>query len=247
VTHPLPVTISRDEFLGRLNAPARWSYRAGEHVTILGPTGSGKTQLAYELLSVTARPTLPAVVMVPKPKDDTVTTWAPVMGLKTVRQWPPVARPFRAQPPGWVVWPKFTFDEDKDDEHMSALFRNTIRDSYKRGRRILFADEVALLTEDLNLGRTLSSVWRGGRSMGTGVWAASQRPAYIPRLAYSMAEHLFLADDPDLQTRKRYAEIGGVNPKAVAEVLAGLPKFSFLYFRRTGRRWCVVDGGGQDG
>lgn len=76
--------------------------------------------------------------------------------------------------------------------------------------------------------------------MGCGVWAASQRPAYIPRLAYSMAEHLFLADDPDLQTRKRYAEIGGIDPKAVIQVLADLPKYHFLYFRRTGRRWCIV-------
>ena len=237
---PDPLVIDRAEFLGQTDLPGRWQHQAGQMVTILGPTGSGKTQLAYQLLGVTARPTLPGVVMVPKPKDDTADEWMPLLGFQKARTWPPVQPPWKAKPPGWVVHPKFTFDEDKDDDMMRDLFRTVIRDSYKRGNRILFADEVALLSEDLNLGRTLSSVWRGGRSMGCGVWAASQRPAYIPRLAYSMAEHLFLADDPDLQTRKRYGEIGGIDPKMVVGVLSELPKFHFLYFRRTGRRRCVV-------
>ena len=61
------LSFPRDDFLSR-----RWRYRAGEHVTILGPTGSGKTYLGYQLLEKVATPKLPGIVLVMKPRDATV-------------------------------------------------------------------------------------------------------------------------------------------------------------------------------
>lgn len=232
---PEIVTIPRNEFLTQ-----RFSYHTGEHVTVLGPTGSGKTHLAYQLLAAAARPSRPALILVMKPRDRTATDWSQTLGMRTVRTWPIPRVPFRAPPAGWTVWPRHTFDPEVDDAHLHSVFRAAILDSYKRGSRIIFADEVAGLAAELGLQRELKAVWMRGRSMGTGMWAASQRPVDVPLHAYSQAEHLFLANEPDLRGRQRYDEIGGLDPGLIRDRVARLNEFEFLYIRRTGRRICVV-------
>ena len=229
-------TIPRDEFLAQ-----RWRYRAGEHVTILGPTDCGKTHLAFQLLGATARPGLPAMNLVMKPRDDTVVSWGRTLGFRRHVDWPPPFNPLRRNPSGWNVWPKHTFNPAYDDWVLENVFRRSILDSYKRGQRIIFADEAAGLVNDLNLGRELKAVWMRGRSMGTGMWASSQRPVEIPLHAYSQAAHLFLAYDPDKRTRDRYDEIGGIDPKVVAGAVLKLPKWHFLYLRRDGQRIAVIE------
>ena len=54
-----PVVIGREEFLADY-----WTYKSGEHVTLIAPTQSGKTTLAFQLLARSAGPSLPAVVLV---------------------------------------------------------------------------------------------------------------------------------------------------------------------------------------
>lgn len=231
------VHFTREEFLAE-----RWDARAGQHVTILGPTDSGKTHFSYQLLHRAIRPSLPGLVLCMKPRDETVTDWSRTLGLRTVHQWPPppMGGLFRSRPRGWTVWPKHTFDPDIDDPHLRLVFRSAILDSYKRGGRIVFADEVAGLSTELALHKELKTMWMRGRSMGTGMWSASQRPVDVPLLAYSSAEHLFLAHEPDLRGRQRYDEIGGIDAGRVRDVVARLRKWEFLYIRRTGRRVCVV-------
>ncbi len=217
-----------------------WDYKAGEHVTVLGPTGSGKTHLAYGLLEVTAHPKLPAVVMVMKPRDPTVAGWSRRIGLIRTHGWPAVPNPFEQRRNGWTVWPRHRFDPEADDAMLHTVFRRAILDSYKRGRRILFADEAAGLSGELDLERELKTVWMRGRSMECGLWAASQRPVEIPLHAYSQAHHLFLAHDPDYRTRQRYAEIGGVDPAIVLRDTAELPRWHWLYIRREGQRRVII-------
>jgi hypothetical protein len=240
LVRPGPAVIDRAEFIAQ-----RFDYRAGQHVTIMAPTDCGKTTLLYQLLQRVARPSLPAVVLVMKPKDETVTALAKTLEARRAYSWPPVMRRgpmgwWSAKPRAYTVWPRHTFDPDVDDANMHGVFRAAIRDSYRRGDRILVADEVAGLAVDLGLGRDLGAVWTRGRSMKCGLWSASQRPAFVPLHAYSQAEHLFLHHDPDLRSRKRYSEIGGVDPKMILAVTADLPKHHYLYLGRTGQRYCVI-------
>lgn len=231
-------TIPREEFLTR-----RFAYQPGEHLTIMGPTQNGKTYLAYQLLAQVSTPKLPAVTLVMKPKDPTTLRFAKEHKHVRVRHWPPpwTWAPFKENPPGWILWPRHTYDPDTDDPRLYREFRTAILDSYKRGKRIVFADEVAGLVTELNLGRALVTVWSRGASNKCGLWSATQRPAYVPLAAYTNAEHLFLSYEPDKRGRDRFNEIGGVDGKLVAETVLGLKKYQWLYIRRTDRRMCIVD------
>ena len=234
-----PVSFPRDEFIRE-----RFDYKAGEHVTFLAPTQSGKTTLSFELLEETANVEVPAVVLVQKPRDSVVTRWLSHLKdnkawVKTTT-WPP--NPVRKKAPGYILWPPHRHDPDTDNPKLKETFRRAILDSYKKGNRILFADETYGLSEELDLDKELIAVWSRGGGMGCGLWAATQRPAYIPLWGYSMAEHLFLANDPDRRARIRYGEIGGINPKFVETQVERLPKYHWLYIRRTGPAVCIVEG-----
>jgi len=219
-----------------------WDYSAGEHVTFLGPTQSGKTTLAYQLLGESATEKLPAIVLVMKPKDPVVTDWTKRYKWKKVETWPPVDVPYVSpKRSGYVLWPKHSFDPDKDNPKLHREFRKAMLYCYEKGDRILFADELYGVDHELKLRDEVITIYSRGAAMGCGLWAATQKPSHIPLWAYSQAEHLFLANDPDKRARERYGEIGGIDPKFVEAQTLRLPKYHWLYIRRTGPVACIVE------
>lgn len=237
-TEAIVTRFDRETFLTQV-----WDYHAGDHVTVLAPTTGGKTHLSFQLLGMSATPELPAVVMVMKPRDRATTLWSRRLDLLTVRDWPPpvTKRLFRENKPrGWVLWPTHVYDPAIDEPRHRAIFRRAILDSYKKGNRILFADETYSLEEELELSTELRTVWTKGAAMGCGMWAASQRPAYISKWAYQ-AHHLFLGGDPDEDTQRRLSEIGAaVDPGKVRWILPRLGKWEFLYINRDEKAMCIV-------
>jgi hypothetical protein len=238
--NPLPVArFPRDQFVEWFGR----EYKAGQHVSTLGSTGNGKTYLNLQLLGATAREELPAVVLAMKPKDDTIEKFRKTCGFRKVTTWPPPYSMWKPQhPPGWVLAPRHTFNPDVDEDEHARIFHRAILDSYKRGKRILFADEAYSLDDELDLGRYLVTVWTKGRSNGCGLWAATQKPTHVPLWMYSQASHLFLSFDPDKRARDRYREISGADPDVIARTLWELDEFEWLYVRPNGRRtqMCIV-------
>jgi hypothetical protein len=227
-------TFSADEFIAE-----RFDYRSGDHVTFLAPTQAGKTTLAFRLLQKNVSKDLPGIVMVMKPRDRIMAEWVETLkaqGWKLVRNWPPIVQ----KRPGWIVWPEHKFKTKEDNARIRAVFERVLTDSYKKGDRIIFADETYGLTDRLGLDDELITIWSQGAGMGCGLWAATQRPAHIPLWAYSQAEHIFLARDPDRRARQRYGEIGGINPQFVEYQVSRLEKYHWLYIRRTGPVACIV-------
>lgn len=234
------VRYGREEFLAEV-----WDYKAGEHVTILAPSGGGKTHLGYQLLEVTATPELPAVVLVMKPRDETAAKFTRRARFRTVRRWPPpVSSAVHGKSPGWVLWPSHTFDPDVDDARQKVIFGRAILMCYKRGRRIIFADETYSLENELPQGgltKQIRTVHTKGRSMGCGMWSASQRAAYINRWAYQ-AHHLFLGGETDEDAQKRLAEIGAaVDKRLVRDTVARMRMWEFLYINRDQRTMCIIE------
>lgn len=229
---------TREEFVTEVFGP---HYEAGQHVAIMGPTGSGKTTVAYELLNEVATPELPAIVLVMKPRDPVVKDFSKSTGFRTTQRWPPIInRAYNEKggglgkrQRGWVFWPKHSLrDIRRDDAMLAREFRKVLDESYRKGNRIVFADEIVGLSKELNLEDELNAIWMRGKSMGTGMWAATQRPFHAPLNMYSQSEHLIMFKDPDKRSVDRFKEIGGVEPEFVESAVRRLKLHEFLYIGR---------------
>lgn len=232
--------VARTEFITQ-----RWQYAAGDHVTFIAPTQSGKTTLSMQLLEHTIHPRLPVFAMAGKKRDKPMTLFTKAMGLRLVRQWPPpiphsVADLWRGKPNGWTIWPPHTGNEDIDDPLHADTFRRVMRHCANKGNCIILADEFGELKE-LGLDKTTRAIHRRGSSHGCGLWGSVQGTVYNETSAYSQAAHLFMGNVTDAAHRKRLGEIGaGIDPKLIEEACAMLPDFHWLYIRRRGRRVCIV-------
>lgn len=227
-----------------------FDYQPGDHCTFLAPTGGGKTQIGFEALAAVASPRLQATVFVMKPKDSTVTRFAQVNGFETIRDWPPAqVRGLRnkvlgKQPPGWILWPKETGNLEHDEYRQAQIFRRAMRMMYLSARKkpnIMFADEGYSLEKELGLAAEMRRAHTKGRSLGNGLWEASQRAAYISMWSYQ-AQHLFIGFDPDEASQDRYKEIGaGIDPAKVKVILQNLGRYEFLYVSREERAMCIIE------
>ncbi|MYS19154.1 MULTISPECIES: hypothetical protein [unclassified Streptomyces] len=234
------VRYGRREFIDEV-----WDYGVGEHVTILAPSGGGKTQLGYELLEVTAKPELPAVVLVMKPRDETVSRLVKKNKWRTVRRWPPTPYVRRVtKPSGYALWPSASFDIDRDEAAQKVIFGQCIRWCYKRGEWIIFGDETYSLENELpahGLKKEIRTVHTKGRSMHCGLWVASQRAAYISMWSYQ-AHHIFLGNDTTEAAQKKMGDIGAnVDKDLVKHIVANLEQYEFLYINRDKRTMCIVE------
>lgn len=232
------VRLTRDEFIDDVFVP---HYQDGEHVAFLGPTGSGKTTIAFDLMDELATPERPVVLFVMKPEDDVVKDYKKLTGFRKTEQWPPVTRRgiskkgggFLKKRRGWIFWPRHGLrDIRRDDRMLERQFRSALNECYRKGKRIVFADEVVGLAKDLNLEKELNAIWTRGRSMRCGLWAAAQRPFHAPVAMYGQSEHLIIFKDSDKRSRDRYDEIGGVDDAEIKDVVMTLKKHEFLYIGR---------------
>jgi len=243
VSPPLLETFPREEW--RRN---RLRYEPSQGITIIGAPGTGKTHLAFDMAEVITSPDNPFLMLVKKPRDKLIETRGKAMGLRRLDRWPPPAwhRLAGAKPRGWLVWPETNYSDIKaSNAHKANVFRAAILDTYKRGHRLMFTDDAYGLSEILKLRLEMIEAWTEFRSQPAGFMSAFQRAAGVPLWSYQ-AEHLCLFKETDKQGRRRFAEIGGVDPDLLAWHNQRLLQHQFLHVTRTGGPGggpsvCIVD------
>ena len=170
-------------------------------VALCGKTGSGKTFLVRALLSTVQR------VVVADPKG-TLTSW----GLTDWNGNPKALKQdmYRLRIPAPL---------DGDWEPYCAAI-------YQQGDVLLYIDEMyGVVPPGKRLPPYLNALYTRGRELGIGVWAATQRPAWVPLVMLSEAEWIVTFRLQLESDRQRIAAIVG------EKVLARVPdKYGFWLY-----------------
>lgn len=209
----------------------RW--HQGQHVALIGPTGTGKSTLAVCLLRM-RRHTL---AIDPKGGDTTLATLER-KGFKRLTRWPLEKKDrerveLNNQQCGFIVGFK------RPNRQQLAAHRNligrAIDDVFDEGGWTLYIDELQMAADRrlMNLGAGIERLLIAARDRGVSVVTAFQRPAYVPRSASEMASWLVVYGTRDAEVVDRIAEMGG-RPKAeIRGVMRALPEHTVMIFSQS--------------
>jgi energy-coupling factor transporter ATP-binding protein EcfA2 len=207
---------------------SRNGFKLGQHVTVIGPTGCGKTTLVTELV----KPRTAVVAFGVKHKDETLAKL-----LKTKRnpsgEWVRKSEWSKRTGSGddgyrIALWPEESDISKVMDVH-KEVFTHALKDIYKRGRWTVWMDEVRYLSDHLRMHKDLTLMYVAARSNEISLVANAQRPAWIPLEAYSQAGHLILFKTGDERDLVRIGSLNGANAKEVAGIVQTLPYRHFLH------------------
>lgn len=211
------------------------AHRQGEHVSLVGATGSGKSVCGIELCKIIshrrAKDGRPArvTVLADKPRDDTI------MRLHTRDKWPILKK----WPPNYgqehcIVWPKGGSPSEMHKRHR-AVFLPLLERVYQEGGQTVYIDEAAYFEDNppsgLGMRGTMSQFWRAARSNKVSMISATQRPTHVSRLMWSEPSWLFIFKVEDDEDLKRVAQLSG-DKQNVWRIVPRLGGHEFLCVRR---------------
>lgn len=200
-----------------------FDWKQGEHVSVIGPTGQGKTTLCLALLPKREY----VVAFATKPEDEQTED----LGWPIFRKWPIPVTIKKA-----ILWPKFRGPEDFVEQQKTFL--GAMLDIFKRGAWTVYVDETWYFDNVLKLGKLLELYWLQARSLRISLVAGTQRPAYVPLLMYDQATWLFFFKDNDERNLRRIGGIGWLDSKRIMATVASLENHEFLAINtRTGKMY----------
>ena len=201
--------------------PVRWSllrpaflnvWEAGQHLAVLGPTGSGKTVVSIDLLEGRAeRRDAHVVVLGSKRRDAGLTE----LGWPIIRAWPPYGKASTAKA-------------------NKKVFTDALDEILEEGGWTVYLDEAIYFTEQLGLRSLLDEYWNTARSSGITVVASSQGVSWVPKAMFSQQQWLIVFRLPSEELRADAASLAG-DRRRFEPAIAALHEHEFLLIRtRTG-------------
>lgn len=224
---PTPPFVPWADWYPRFAKAYKVDRTSADHVTIIGPTGTGKTVLAMKIADLRRY----VVVLGCKPKDAQLAKMTKARGYRrqTTGELPSGGRAARKL----VVWPKYRGVEDRPRQ--LAAFDTVFDRAFDAGGWHIVAEEAPHLV-DLGMERRLRQHLRMGRSTASGLILCTQRPRGLPYEAISGAQHLLFFGTNDDEDLKRLGGMNGVSSREVRHAVSNLGRsYVFLHVdTRTG-------------
>lgn len=207
---------------------AESDFKQGEHITVVGSTGSGKTTLALRLLPFRKF----TCVLATKNVDESLYPRLENEGFMMTDD-PELDY---EREPKIIFRPKLEAPTEKAQAVQRDKFQELLIGVFNEGGWAVYGDEIRYLSDNLKLKRELELLWLQGRSLGITMIVSTQRPVSIPVVAFESASHLFLFRTTDQANIDRAAEFESANKPLLRYLLPRLPFHEALYIEaRTGR------------
>jgi hypothetical protein len=194
-------------------------WRQDQHVTVVAPTRGGKTTVARDLL----RDRKGFLFLATKPRDTSVDRLRHDLNAQLLRSWPP-----RHVSERNVLWLK-SKGILRDVSAQRQTFARAMNDTYLTGACAIVLDEAEYVTQTLGLDKFLRVLWAQGRSNKVAVLAMTQRPRFLPRIAWSSADHLLLGRTREREDIAALGGMGGLDSLTIRKAVAMIPPHWWVY------------------
>lgn len=244
--------IPRREFLRAFGK----DYKGGQHVTYIGPTGRGKSTLAFQCLQQVISPERQVISLHGKIKgrDPVVGRAAKHLNLRVVPELPTSTRQKydRARKyNGYMLVPLEHPGNSASEENnkLRREFAKAIHENYAtRGREtITHINEAHQAQKELKLMETCEAPLMRG-APDNAEWNEIQRGRYVSYHCFGAPEHMFVFYDDDADNRRRYADFGCADPDEIELIASklrtervrdGRTISQCLYIRRGGGMYVI--------
>lgn len=200
----------------------------GEHVTIVGSTGKGKTNLLNHIQDL-----YPYTVAFGTKRTDNTMDRLRQRGYVVWPKWKSLPA---SQYPRRIIWPK-SGKLSQMVETQREVFEDAIEHIYAEGGRpkdnpvgwAIAIDELWWFTNMLKLDKLLRTILQHARSAGISLLGATQRAAFIPTEFFSQPTHLFFFATQDDNNLQRIGDINSGNKRLIRDLVSNLDQYQVLY------------------
>lgn len=206
-------------------------WQQDEHITVIGPTGTGKSALVVDLAKIRTY----RVFVITKPADDKLES-------ALLRQNYVKIPAFPKSPPEdidrYLLWPPGSGSISSGGrDQQRVVLRDALTKMFegpkggRPGRWCVILDEARYISDPQYLGlrKEVNQVLIQGRSIFMSMVQMAQRPSWLPPESFDQASHLFLAMDNDKRNVQRFREIGGVDGDEVAATVQRLKLYEWAH------------------